>query len=279
MGVLSDVSETALITLKARVIEAKKKKPLIRDDIGVHLLNRIESILPLETRKRIIGRKLPSTLTMHIALRARKYDSYARKFIKENADGLVVSLGCGFDTRYWRISETPWKYIEIDLPEVIETKNEILKDKVTFSTIGCSVLEENWIQEVRAIQSQNILFLAEGLFMYLPQNGVAGIFKKLSESFSKSSIVFEVVNKKYTKGIWKKIVEAKMKRVLGSEAGSSYEFGVYNAKDIESYSKDIRVVEEWSYFEDKDITPKFLRLFRNIKFISRTQWTIKAMVG
>ncbi|MFC1724912.1 class I SAM-dependent methyltransferase [candidate division KSB1 bacterium] len=276
---LNDVSETALITLKARVIEAKKENPLLRDDTGVNLLNRIESILPIETRKRIIDRKLPSTLTRHIALRARKYDSYARNFIKENTDGLVVSLGCGFDTRYWRVSEKPWKYIEIDLPGVIAAKNEILKDNVNYSMVGCSVLEEKWIKEISAIQNENVLFLAEGLFMYLPQNAVEGIFKKISETFSKSSIVFEVVNKKYTKGIWKKVVEARMKRALGSEAGSYYEFGVYDAKEIESYGKSIRVFEEWSYFEDKDIRPKFLRLLRNIKFMSRTQWTIKAIIG
>ena len=40
-------------------------------------------------------------------------------FIANNPDGLVVSLGCGFDTRYWRVSERPWPYVEIDLPEVI----------------------------------------------------------------------------------------------------------------------------------------------------------------
>ncbi len=61
-----------------------------------------------------------------------------------------------------------------------------------------------------------------------------------------------------------------MKRYLGTKAGSSYEFGVRDAKDVESYGKNIKVVEEWSYFEDEDIIPKFLRLFRNFKFISFT---------
>jgi len=30
--------------------------------------------------------------------------------------------------------------------------------------IGCSVLEEKWIKEILAIQNENVLFLAEGLF-------------------------------------------------------------------------------------------------------------------
>jgi len=116
MDILNDVSETALITLRARVLEAKREKPVIEDVIGVEFINKLQSLLPVETRNRIFNRRLSSILTRHIALRARKYDFYTRTFIENNPDGMVVSLGCGFDTRYWRISDNTWKYIEIDLP-------------------------------------------------------------------------------------------------------------------------------------------------------------------
>ncbi len=115
--------------------------------------------------------------------------------------------------------------------------------------------------------------------MYLPKKDVIGIFNKLSESFSKSQIVFEVVDEKYTTGIWKKIVESKMKRSLGTKAGASYHFGVREGKDVESYGNNIKVAEEWSYFDEENIRPKFFRLFRDLKFISRTQWTIRATIG
>ena len=100
-----------------------------------------------------------------------------------------------------------------------------------------------------------------------------------SISFTESEIVFEVVHERYTKGLWKKSVESKMKRNLGSDAGNSYEFGVRKAGDIESYGEAIAVVDEWSYFEDEDIRPKFLRLFRHFRFVTRTQWTIRATIG
>jgi methyltransferase (TIGR00027 family) len=284
MDVLSDVSETALLTLRARAIETKKEEPLIRDDAGVELLDRIGPLLPAETRQRIMDRKLSPVLTRYIALRARKYDSYARSFITENADGLVVSLGCGFDTRYWRVSQDPWRYIEIDLPEVIAAKQKVLADVEPHSMkpypmIGCSVLEERWVKEIRSIPAEDVLFLAEGLFMYLPKPEVVRVFGRLSESFSRSHIVFEVVNERYTKGIWKKLVESRMRRSGGTEAGSSYQFGVRDAKDVEAYGQHIRVVEEWSFYEEKDIRPRVLALFRNFKLMTRTQWTVKATIG
>jgi methyltransferase (TIGR00027 family) len=279
MDILSAVSETALITLKARVQEAEQDEPVISDEVAQECLASIRSLLPLETQNRLLNRRLPSSLSRHIALRARKYDTNTKAFIAENWSGLVVSLGCGFDTRYWRVSDQAWNYVEVDLPAVIEAKQKVLGDRLTYRMIGCSVLEDGWLEEIRSLQDENILFLAEGLLMYLPPADVVGLFNKLSRAFSKSEIVFEVVHRRYTQGFWKKRVESRMKRNLGSEAGASYEFGVREAREVEAFGPAIKVVEEWSYFEDEDIRPKFLRLFRNVKFMTRTQWTIKATIG
>jgi methyltransferase (TIGR00027 family) len=277
MNALSDVSETALITLRCRVIEAERKNPIIEDHVGRECLTRIKPLLSPEVQNRIMNRKLSTALTRHIALRSRKYDAYARAFIKEHPDGMVISLGCGFDTRYWRVSEKPWNYIEIDLPEVTTIKKKILNDMIDYKMIGSSVLEETWIAQIASIQKKHLLFLAEGLFMYLPKSEVTKIFKRLSETFSSSQIVFEIVNERMTKGIWKKIVETKLKKRMGSTAGTSYTCGIKKATDIEAYGKNIKVAEEWSYFQDKDIQPRILRLFRHSKFLSKTQWTIKAL--
>jgi O-methyltransferase involved in polyketide biosynthesis len=211
-------------------------------------------------------------------LRARKYDSYTRSFIKEYPDGLVVSLGCGFDTRYWRVSDKPWNYVEIDLPEVIELKRDILSNNVDYEMIGISVLNMDWIGQIAARQKEKVLILAEGLFMYLPERDMIQLFKKLASDFSQSQLVFEIVHKKYTKGFRKKIVESKIRKRSGTEAGSSYRYGIKDAKEIELYSGKIGVLEEWSYFEDPDIRPGFQRLFRYLKMFSRTQWTIRASI-
>jgi methyltransferase (TIGR00027 family) len=194
MDVLNSISETALITLRARVIESQKEKAVIKDDVGAECLRRLQKLLPRETQDRILKKKLPSTLTRHLALRARKYDEYARTFIQGHPNGMVVSLGCGFDTRYWRLFEKPWKYVEVVLPEVIEVKKKVLGDIAQYLMISCSVLEKEWILKIRSMQSDNVLFIAEGLFMYLPREEVIRIFKRLSASFTKSQIAVEVVS-------------------------------------------------------------------------------------
>jgi len=68
---LNAVSETALLTLKARVIEAEKQSPVIHDAKGREILDKISSHVSTETQRRVLNRKLPSTLTSYLALRAR----------------------------------------------------------------------------------------------------------------------------------------------------------------------------------------------------------------
>jgi O-methyltransferase involved in polyketide biosynthesis len=93
MNILSDVSETAIITLKSRAIESNKTNPVIRDDVSSEILENIGILIPSEAHSRLLDRRLPSSLTRHIALRARKYDLYTKEFVEEYPDGLVVSLG------------------------------------------------------------------------------------------------------------------------------------------------------------------------------------------
>ena len=276
---LGEVSRTALYTLKARVMEARRGKPLLKDPQGIRLYEGLMALLPRETVRQVEACKLPATLVNHLCLRARQYDRYTREFKEQNQRYLVVSLGSGFDTRYWRVSGNIWNYLELDLPAVVELKERVLGDAITYPLIAASVLDMGWLEKIRSLQTRHVLFLAEGLFMYLPEERVRKIFEILSDVFTRSQMVFEVVHARYARGIWKRMVESKMKRRLGSAAGSSYQFGIRNPGEVEALGKNIRVLDEWSYFQDPDISPKILKLFRGSRFVSRTQWTVRVAIG
>jgi methyltransferase (TIGR00027 family) len=274
-----EVSNTALITLRARVTEARRKDPLLQDPVGQELLEAISKHLGADPKRRLMARPLPSTICVHLALRARHYDRCARDFLRCHPKGLVVSLGAGFDTRFWRIGVDADQYVEVDLPDVVATKRQLLAEGLTFDTIGCSVLDHSWMEQIAARRQGPLLFLAEGLFMYLPKPQVIELFALLAERLSPSEMVFEVVHDRYTKGWWKKAVAAKMRRRLGTTAGASYDFGIQSAAEVASYGKDIRVVDEWSAFDEPDIRPAFLHALRHWSLMSRAQWTVQVRFG
>ena len=271
---LSDVSLTAVATLRSRVIESRKTNPVIIDPMAELCLERLAELASTEERTRFFDRKLSPSLTRHLALRARKYDASTNRFIAENPASLVLNLGCGFDTRYWRINHEKCEYIELDLPGIIELKRETLKGRIDYETIGASVLEHSWIDRLNPDGQRRALLLAEGLFMYLPKTDVVALFRAIAGRFQGSRMVFEVVTEKYTLGVWKKLVEGKIRRQLGLNAGSSYNYGVRSAREVESYAKGLRVIEEWSYVDDPD-GPRILKYLG----LSGTQWTVTVEVN
>lgn len=276
MQALSEVSETALITLRSRVIEARKADPILKDPVGEECFEALMAMAPDELRKRVMERKLSPVLTLHIALRARKYDQECREFLEEYPEGLIVSLGCGFDTRFWRLGGGELKYMELDLPGVIRTKQEVLKDRITYGLLEDSVLEEEWITKVAKVQAERVLFVAEGLFMYLPKDKAIQTLTRLAETFTSSRLVMEVVAEKYTLGWRKKMVERKMRKGVGSTAGDYYQYGIREGGELESYHPGFSLREEWTFFEDPDLKPAILRSFRHIKSLSKTQYTVVA---
>jgi len=276
---LTDVSKTALATLRSHVIESQNGNPIMNDPMAAYCLEKLISLASEEEKTLLFNRKLPSSLTRHIALRARKYGMIVNDFISNTSSCTVINLGCGFDTRFWRINNKKCEYIELDLPELIAIKKEILKEHISYELIGCSVLDSSWIDKVTSKGNRNFILIAEGLFMYLPKDDIINLFKIISNRFYHSQIVLEVATEKYTRGLWKKIVEMKIKRILGLDAGSSYNFGVRQSRDIESYSNGIKIIDEWSYLEDDDIRPKILKYFSRFKSLTRTQWTITASIN
>jgi O-methyltransferase involved in polyketide biosynthesis len=276
MQSLHTVSETALLTLRSRVVESEALNPVLKDPVGKECFQELLETLPADLQDRIMKRKLSPLLTRHLALRARKYDALCREFLGTNPSGLLVNLGCGFDTRFWRLGLAKERYIELDLPEVISLKQELLGDKITYRTIGASVLSEEWIPLVQSVQAERVLFLAEGLFMYFTPEDSSRTLKLIASSFRNSRLVMEVVAAKYTTGFYKKLVEQKMRRRAGTEAGDYFLFGLKHASNLKSIHPAYEIYGEWSFFEDREVKPAFLRMFRNVKSIAKSQYTVIA---
>ena len=157
----------------------------------------------------------------------------------------------------------------------MKLKKDILKEQLSYKLISCSVLDASWIDTFKKRGNNNILILAEGLFMYLPKNDVIDLLKTISERFYNSKIALEVTNEKYIRGLWKKIIRRKIESQLGFDAGSLFKLGVRNGQEIESYGDGIKVIEEWIYTEAEEARPK------TAKYLTpkRSQWTVTATLN
>ena len=167
------------------------------------------------------------------------FDSITNQFISTHPGCTVINLACGFDTRFWRIDNEKCKYIELDLPEIIELKRELLKDHLAYEFIDCSVLDSAWIDKVTSNGNSNFLLLAEGLFMYLPKQDVIRLLQAISRRFTHSQLVLDMAPEKYTHGLWKKMINLESK-AWGLDV--SIVSGITNPREIESYGPGLKVI-------------------------------------
>jgi O-methyltransferase involved in polyketide biosynthesis len=179
--------------------------------------------------------------TRRIAQRSSDLDKMVNDYISKNPSSTVINLACGFDTRFWRIENEKCNYIEIDLPEVIALKKEILKDYLSYELIGCSVLDTTWIDKVTANGNGRFLLIAEGLIMYLPEADVRKLLQAIAQRFTHSQLLLELIPEKYTKGLMHKVMGLAFRLLMGMNI--SFIFGVAEPRQIESYGQGLKVID------------------------------------
>lgn len=278
---LTDVSCTMLLTLYGRALESQSNHPEIYDPVAERIVGQINEELSqsaLKLFQSLSASKMKHSFIVHAAIRAKQYDFYTQEFIRSNPDCVVVNLGCGLDTRYFRLTEKPAHFYDLDLPEVIDLKTKLIDVTGNYKMVRYSALDHGWIDEVIK-HDQPTIVIAEGLFMYLPKPDVINLVKAIGEKIPKGQLIAEVVNEKYTRGLGQWIVGFKFKHELGMDKAMTYECGISNGAELASWSDRLTLIDEWNYLESGSSKPGLSRLFRNVEMFTKTQWTVRCRIG
>jgi O-methyltransferase involved in polyketide biosynthesis len=214
-----------------------------------------------------------------VALRARQFDRYAHDFVRRQPGGCLVNLGCGLDTRFWRIDEGRLRCYDLDLPEVIALKRTLVAETDRYRLIGRSVLDHRWMDDLNAEQPGPFLFLAEGLIMYLPPDGVRALVLELQARFPGSELLFETVNAAWLKPWLSWIVKLRRQRQLGLGPGAEYRFGLRDSAELETWSSGLRLLGEWTYLDEDEPRVGPLRFARSWRLLRYGHWTVHYLLG
>lgn len=148
-----------------------------------------------------------------------------------------------------------------------------------YGLIGMSVLDHGWMDVVAGQGGGRYLFLAEGLFMYLPPEGVRGLVVALAERFPGCELVFETVSSRWLKPWLRWMIEFKMQRQLGLGPGAVFRFGIRDAHEPEGWHPGIRLLEEWDWLDEDEPKLGWMRWMRGWGVFTRTQWTVRYGCG
>jgi O-methyltransferase involved in polyketide biosynthesis len=259
---MNDISNTALVTLRCHIEDAKQTDSILKDRSSLKTYEYLNTILDEEDKK-ILNKRVKRNLVKHTALRAKKYDDYVIQFLSKHPEAIIINIGCGLDHRFERIDNGKCEFIDLDLPDVMDIKKNIFPGTKRYRQIGQSVFDFNWLDN---IDKAPVLLLAEGVFMFCNETEVKALFNELHKRMPDSCIVFEVFSSKWLKG-WKgKATEFKLRKQLKFGKDASFQFGIADSDEIENWSENYKLIEDWSYFDV--IKP-------NVKdFLRKIQWTV-----
>lgn len=279
--VLPDVAETGMLTFYCHVIESQNPNPILQDEKAIEISRQLNPILANSSSKlmRDLARgKVTKELVVHITLRAKKYDEYVRSFLKENPDGILVNIGCGMDSRFHRVDNGKMTCFDLDLPEMIEFKKRFYEETDRYHLIAASVFDYAWMDQVATIGNRPVLFMAEGVFMYLDGAKVKDLILKLQSRFPGSELVCEVVTEFFTRKPWNRMVAMKLNQQgVGKEA--AFTFGIKNSRELETWHSGIEYLDDWSYFDTRHPRLGWVGTMGRMKFMRDVQYTVHYHLG
>jgi methyltransferase (TIGR00027 family) len=277
---LSGVEETALLTLYARANESRSKDPILKDGRAEEIVDRLDQVLKDRTSamaKQLVNRRIDPRLVIHVPLRSRKYDKYAVNFLNKHPDGVIVNLGCGMDTRFFRVDNGKCCFFDLDLPAMINFKRQLVQETDRYRMIGQSVLEWGWMDAVESLH-RPVIFLAEGVFMYLPSVDVKSLVLEMQRRFPESELVCELTNRKWVDGFWGKMAAIKMKHRIKMGADAGFKFGVSGPRDLEEWNEGIEFLEQWFYMDADHPKLGWIKMFRNLEIFRNAQFTVRYLL-
>ena len=204
------VQETLILPLYSRKLCSELYPNLYRDETAVHLIDQIDyDFSEAEKNSRSLMQRFGA---LEVAMRQCDLAWEVREYLKTNPCAAVVNLGCGLDNTGRSCDNGNCKIYNLDFPDVIAVRNELLPAGEREENIPCDLNDTEWFSKIDA--SGGAVFFASGVFYYFLTEQVKALVQGMAVAFSGGVLVFDAANRTAVKMIAKTwLKSAKIKDV------------------------------------------------------------------
>ena len=242
---LTGAQETTLATLYGKAMESRRRDSILEDHEADNALRRIDYDFTRLKIRRSDQRSL--------AVRAKAYDGWVRQFLDRHPDCTVLHLGCGLDTRVYRVDPPPTvRWYDVDFPDVIELRRRLFPPRDGMQTIAASLTDPELLDGIAC--NTPVLVIAEGLTPYLRAVDGLALLRRITEHFPSGEMLFDGYGRL---GIWI-LQRYGCVKVSGAQLGWS----INDPREIERAVPGLTFVDELWYTNAPGIERHFSRLYR-----------------
>ncbi len=202
------VQETLVIPLYGRKVCTELYPNLYKDETAIKLMEQVDydfSALAEQAKKTMYRFGF-----LEVAVRQNDLSEEITEYLAEHPNAAVVNLGCGLDGMGRKCDNGKCKIYNLDFPDVISIRNELLPAGEREQNIACDLNDTEWFDKIDS--SDGAVFFASGVFYYFYTEQVKELVRKMAERFKGGKLVFDAANKragKLLRKTWLKIVKIK----------------------------------------------------------------------
>lgn len=185
-SLLSGVEDTLYIPLVARIYASEKFPQFFYDEKALSL----KQYIPTDS----IEKNSIEYFYMASVCRQQTIDKKIIRFLKENSQSNVVFLGAGLETAYNRINNTEARFYQVDLPNVINTREKVLGAADNEKLIAGDMFSLEWTKEIDL--SLPTMLVVSGVYQYFTESKIIEMITKMKSLIPKGELVFDATNAK-----------------------------------------------------------------------------------
>ena len=191
--------QTLIIPLFARKVCSELYPNLYRDETSIRLIDEIDyDFSEAEKNSRSLMQRFGA---LEVAMRQNDLAWEVRDYLKSHPTAAVVNLGCGLDSTGRACDNGSCKIYNMDFPDVIAVRNELLPAGEREENIPCNLNDTAWFSQIDA--SSGAVFFASGVFYYFLTEQVKALAQAMAGAFPGGVLVFDAANRTAVKMIAK----------------------------------------------------------------------------
>ncbi len=186
------IQETLIIPLFGRLICSERFPALFSDPEAKRICDSLDYDFA-EKRKKM---ESPAGLFGALEVAQRQYDLRCEieDYLKTHPKAAVVNLGCGLDDSFSKADNGQCKGYNLDLPDVIAVRNELLPAGEREINLACDLNDPGWMDQIDA--SEGAVFFAAGVFYYFKTEDVKALFSAMRQRFPGAVLAFDSCNER-----------------------------------------------------------------------------------
>ncbi len=190
---INKIGATAFFIAGFRAMESERERPFFSDPYAEWFIDDTIRGWIADAEERFKGTRVAPRGT--IAYRTLAFDGMVADAVRRGVRQIVI-VGSGFDMRPYRFASEGVSFFEVDQPEVIDFKRQVMAahDLEPCPAVRCNYLEVDLPRELAAVGldlEQETMFLWEGNTYYLPDGEALRFLNLMCDQIPRFRIAFD----------------------------------------------------------------------------------------